>query len=78
MLFIPLVLAFVIYWGDYHFMPYVWQGARGIIVAFWMISLLGSIAVWLSMGWSTIEQYRVLVRLQKEEEQINQLEGASA
>ena len=74
----PVILGLIILWGDNRFVPYVWQGARGILLAFWIVSVIAAVAAWLGMGVSTLEQLRVLGRLRREEAQIEPAEGVSA
>lgn len=62
-----ILLGLIIAWGDQYFVPYVWRGARGILLSLWVVSIIGATATWIGMLLSTIEQYRVLGRLKREE-----------
>lgn len=70
----PIVLGLTILWGDHRFVPYVWRGARGILLALWVVALIGGLVTWVGMLLSTIEQYRVLGRLKQEEDRIQREE----
>lgn len=74
----PVIFALIILWGDNRFQPYVWQGARGILLAFWVVSGLMTAVVWLGMLFSSIEQFRVLGELRRQENEIAPPESVSA
>ncbi len=69
-LFPSLVIGLIILWGDNRFVPYVWEGARSILLAFWVVSTICMIVTWIGAGISSIEQVRVLNRLNREEGRI--------
>lgn len=74
----PLLVGLIILWGDNRFVPYVWSGARSILMALWIVSLVAGAATWFGMLLSTFEQYRVLARLKQQESQLDSSEGVSA
>ena len=66
----PLVIGLIILWGDNRFVPYVWEGARSILLAFWVVSTIAMIVTWIGTGISSIQQVLVLRRMDREESRI--------